>query len=633
MHNNLFLNRLVINTKAGGIAYDESFHRGVNIIRGDNSSGKSTISHFIFYVFGGAFSKWVKEAKECNEVLAEVEMNKSVFTIKREVSEHTNSPIFIHWGTMDDLFNNPEKYLWNKFGYATTSEKKSFSNVFFENLGLPIVYGDNNITMHQILRLLYVDQDSPTNSLFLYEQFDSQLNRETVSDLLLGVYDEELYGNKINLRQKESDFDKIKGEITGVKKFIGNTFNLTPALIKTQIDKTQENINDIENQIVSLKEDKKRVNYTAKSKLEFEKLNIEAIKQRTKVKNIEEQFSLVKYEIDDTDFFIDSLETKLKAIRNSIITRDFLGEFQLDHCPECLKKIENIQNENQCKLCKSHTDDSYGVTQARKIEQELDFQIKESRKNLITKLASKDELEILLDSERIENKHIQINVNNALKDVKSFRSEKIDQLYIDKGFHEGELLQQRTLLENAEAYENLNQRKIELEHKILALKEAIKFGLAAQEKLKIDINKKVKDCGLDLLRNDLYRQREFREAKEFNIDYRNNLAFLDDKDLRFSASSDFYLKTTARYSLFFASLEVKSMRYPRFILCDNMEDKGIEAVRAKNFQKLIVEKANSYNSDDFQLIYTTSFIPDELNVEQYTVGDFYTESTPSLNIV
>jgi VIT1/CCC1 family predicted Fe2+/Mn2+ transporter len=55
MHNSLFLNRLVILTQEGRIAYDEKFHRGVNIIRGDNSSGKSTISHFIFYVLGGAF--------------------------------------------------------------------------------------------------------------------------------------------------------------------------------------------------------------------------------------------------------------------------------------------------------------------------------------------------------------------------------------------------------------------------------------------------------------------------------------------------------------------------------------------------------------------------------------------------
>jgi DNA repair exonuclease SbcCD ATPase subunit len=50
----LALKRLRI-TKDASAVFDESFHRGVNIIRGENSSGKSTISDFIFYGLGGEF--------------------------------------------------------------------------------------------------------------------------------------------------------------------------------------------------------------------------------------------------------------------------------------------------------------------------------------------------------------------------------------------------------------------------------------------------------------------------------------------------------------------------------------------------------------------------------------------------
>ena len=57
----LKLNRLSIFTHDGKIAYDENFHDGVNIIRGHNSSGKSTIGNFIFYVLGGDFKKWTKK--------------------------------------------------------------------------------------------------------------------------------------------------------------------------------------------------------------------------------------------------------------------------------------------------------------------------------------------------------------------------------------------------------------------------------------------------------------------------------------------------------------------------------------------------------------------------------------------
>ena len=45
--NNLFLQRLRIVTRDNKTAYDEEFHRGVNIIRGQNSSGKSTIADLL----------------------------------------------------------------------------------------------------------------------------------------------------------------------------------------------------------------------------------------------------------------------------------------------------------------------------------------------------------------------------------------------------------------------------------------------------------------------------------------------------------------------------------------------------------------------------------------------------------
>lgn len=53
MMNNLHLNRLIVYTNHGEVAYDEKFHQGINIICGDNSSGKSTITHFIFFALGG----------------------------------------------------------------------------------------------------------------------------------------------------------------------------------------------------------------------------------------------------------------------------------------------------------------------------------------------------------------------------------------------------------------------------------------------------------------------------------------------------------------------------------------------------------------------------------------------------
>ncbi|MFH7000955.1 AAA family ATPase [Flavobacterium bizetiae] len=637
MHNNLFVNKLVIFTENGEVAYNENFHRGVNIIRGDNSSGKSTISHFIFYALGGAFNEWVKEARKCSVVYIEIELNGATVTLKRELNfnekgeANKSQSIDFFWDTYDIAKLNTEG--WQKFNYNKTTDKKSFSDVLFENLNIPIVKGDNNITIHQILRLIYIDQDSPTNSLFLYEHFDTTLTRETVSDLLLGVYSQDLYDRQQNLESSRKEFEALKSEINVIKKFIPKKEDLIPTHIKSRISNKEIDIVNVEKKIYSYKEENKRVTFTKKSQLEFETLNQETIKQRSTVKNITNQIRNYELEHEDTNYFIKALENNLIAIKNSIKTRDFLGKYSLENCPECLKPVSANAKENICSLCKTEIDNTQGITEARKIEQEIYFQIQESIKINNKKEKELIDLKAKLEFEKGKLHQMQLRVNQSLNDVRSFRDEKIDTLYEEKGFQEGELLQLRTLLENAEIYQIKKSRYDELQSIIENLIENIRLLKNQQENLKSSVNKSIEKIGVYLLNNDLKRQKDFFEAKEFHIDYRNNLAFIADKNAKYSASSSFYLKNSARFAIFLASLSNDKMRFPRFILCDNMEDKGIELARVHNFQRILISYLKAYNPQSYQLIYTTSFIPDELNNTNYCVGDFYTEQNPSLKNV
>lgn len=93
MKNNLFLRRLIVYTPDRKKAYDEKFHRGVNIIRGQNSSGKSTIIRFIFFVLGGCYGDFVPEALKCSHVIAEVEINGVVITLKREIEKDAEGKV------------------------------------------------------------------------------------------------------------------------------------------------------------------------------------------------------------------------------------------------------------------------------------------------------------------------------------------------------------------------------------------------------------------------------------------------------------------------------------------------------------------------------------------------------------
>ena len=628
MHNNLFLNRLIIFSTSGKKAYDESFKKGINIIRGDNSSGKSTISHFIFYVLGGSFTSWNRESKRCSSVYAEVEMNGVVLTLKREVGESQTMPMYIYWGKYVDAVKVTIEGQWHKFPYKV-SDKQSFSNILFELLDIPIVYGDSNITMHQLLRLMYVDQDSPTNSLFLYEQFDSPLTRQTISELLLGIYDDTLYEDRINKREKEKRLVVLRGEIDGIRNIFDDKRLLNTVYVNTLLANAEAEKSEIESEIINLKENTKRVNYTIKTKLNFEEINKQALLQRNKVNRIESDINNLILEITDSNYFIESLQLKKKSLKNSITTREYLGSYPLDYCPECLHKLD-IPEDGSCKLCKHSIDDSFGVSQAKRMEQEITFQIKESEKLMIIRKDNLTELESSYSFEKGKLKEIQDKVNFALKDVTSVRDERIDSLLIRKGELEGDANQFRTFLETAEKFNSLTSEKQTIESDIKYLSDSIEFKEKLQEDRKNKVKTFVESFALNFLNKDFEREADFKNARSIDINYYDNSVYVDGDVRNFSASSNFYLKVASRFSVFFSSLEIQSMRYPRFILCDNMEDKGIEKERSQNFQNLVVETAEKYQKENYQIIFTTSMISEELKDSEYTVGDYYTITNKSL---
>ena len=218
----------------------------------------------------------------------------------------------------------------------------------------------------------------------------------------------------------------------------------------------------------------------------------------------------------------------------------------------------------------------------------------------------------------------------AVRNVRSSRDEEIDILIQDKGYKEGEVVQFLTMLERAEEYEALIAQKNQLLSKAEELIRYIEEKDKKYKNQRIIIERAIKENGLYLLRNDQDRQAEFRDAKDFQVDFGQNITYLTDRHIKLSASSAFYLKMTARFAFFLSSLQVDAMMYPRFILSDNMEDKGMEDSRTHNFQNILVKRLQQIGNPDYQVIFATSMIAPELERPEYVRGEYYTRDNKSL---
>ena len=189
----LFLSRLIVMAE-GRIVYGEKFHQGLNVIYGENASGKSTILEFIFHALGGDGARFKQEARLCDKVLAEVFLNSEKVTLSRDVDHATRMPTYVFWGGIDEAVKS-STIGWQKYSYNRSASKDSFSDVMFRALGMPKVPSSDksNITMYQLLRTMYEDQMSSPAEILKHDDFDQMLTRQTIGELICGVYDPQLY--------------------------------------------------------------------------------------------------------------------------------------------------------------------------------------------------------------------------------------------------------------------------------------------------------------------------------------------------------------------------------------------------------------------------------------------------------
>jgi hypothetical protein len=70
--------------------------------------------------------------------------------------------------------------------------------------------------MHQLLRLLYADQLSPTDDIFRLEPFDRALIRDTIGRLLCGAYDNRVYANELRIRELDRELHEVSAQLTSL---------------------------------------------------------------------------------------------------------------------------------------------------------------------------------------------------------------------------------------------------------------------------------------------------------------------------------------------------------------------------------------------------------------------------------
>jgi predicted amidophosphoribosyltransferase len=614
---------------ASKVAYNEEFHEGINILSGCNGGGKTSVIQLLTYGLGYEVNNWKVEAKECNTVYVGLEINGEPLTLRRFNTDSEKQPMDICFMPFENAIKTDIEN-WSNYPYAISS-KESFSQKLFAILGIPEAKADannNNITIHQILRLLYNNQSNIADALFNIEPFDSAFKRESIGNYLLGLYDNEQYNARIKQIEEEKKLDKVVAKLQAIYSVIGKTtFAKELHTIDEQKHKFIDKIAQVNEDIQVLKEE--TIASYIDEKNETENQAVENIKAKAKLFECESELQSIEYTIEDSKEFIAELLDKSTAIKDSIIVGNSIPKIFFKVCPSCFKEIKQ-KDAACCHVCGEEGDDTNNNANLLRMKNEIDIQIRESERILNKKQIKYKELLELRKTLRTQLRRqitkaqatvIAVNTSTESKVFDKYREigeieEKITNLARMQELHEsiGELTEER----------NAHQTEV---NRLKGIVEQKKYQFTKREP---EIRKTISDYLIKILRADNSAEDEFKNAHTVYFDFASNTVAINGKT-SFSESGSVYLNNAFHFAIFLASIEKAYVRIPRFMILDGIENGGMEDARSQNFQKVISEMLHDCDTQH-QIIFATKSISDILDRDKYVVGSKFTENNRSLKV-
>jgi len=626
----LVVSRLIVESN-GKTVYDERFHAGLNIVRGENSSGKSTILNFIFYALGGDLAEWSNAARRCTRVMLEAQLSGKPVTLAREISETAGQPMDIFGGPYP-LAQRAPRADWIRYPYRRSASRESFSQALFRLLGLPEVHNEvsGNVTVHQVLRLLYADQLTPIDDIFRYERFDSALLRDTVGRLLCGAYESRLYENELHLRELDKELEGVSGELRSLFAIVGRAGEgLTIEWVEAERTRITEDQHRVQAQI----EDAERHLFSAADMDQATRKSQDAA--YAEVRRLQEKLAEIKtgrdataMEMADSDQFLASLEEKLTALDDASAIAATIVNTRFRFCPACQAPITDDHRPEVCHLCKSPFDPEHAKARVAALINETALQVRQSRL-LQGERAKRLER---LEAELREQESLWRVAFSRLREISRLPSTEIQdrlrQLQRQAGYLDRQLEDLDQRAKAVELVRRLSARKEALSAEIGRLQAAIGTARASQQGRFDAAKALVAGEILDLLRGDLRREEAFEDPRELAFDFAANRIHVDGENY-FSASSRAILKSCFATGFLFAATKDRLFRHPRFCMIDIIEDKGMEPDRSRNIQMLLARRSNAAPTAH-QVIIATAMIAPELDEVDYTIGSFSTRDEPTL---
>ena len=333
---------------------------GINIIVGDNGSGKSTFSYILEYGLGGDIKYFKSDGEEehiiitkdkNNYVIIELEINNVKYEFKRFIGEN-------------DIFISKLNSFYGRFSLNRIGQNSDilFSDWLLNELGInafELNLGSKSWTINfrDLYRLLNYDQDTSPSTIYkspTVENYiaDSVVIRKAIFETLIGlssqVYNDKYGELRVAIKQKEEANALLNNYINmfpiqiNDKTKIKSTINES----KTQLDRLYESRDKTQKESISIED---KTNHLATIQESLISLELEISKKTIKEKNLSAELKRIEYlKQEHSD--------EILQIEKIIHAHNKLDLFSFELCPFCGNEAKQ---ENGACICGSINSKDY----------------------------------------------------------------------------------------------------------------------------------------------------------------------------------------------------------------------------------------------------------------------------------
>lgn len=573
----------------------------VNVLLGENNTGKSTFLKLILYSLGAPTKSFIDEiAKDelCDNVSLDIEFRtgKKVRILRKLPSSEAIivTPI------------KNENEIVNDEITAFTAEE--FSDYLLENEGYStekIVYSKDkkaSFRFYFLLRALYVDQDTSARSVLSdldmgQDYFSSQpIIKKSIIEKLLGKDNSELQRIRMELQTLSKEYALISEKINYLIKE-KDEIEQKEQIVKNKINAELEEIEE-EKRILSDKQYEKISSVQKVNDFDYSK---EDIAKQEKLNQLIQRRQVLILEIKDLEDILKSLNEDIVLLKYKAAAKDILEELPVLFCPNCLSELDEIQiQKGLCPNCSKKTQEEKIINSAtlKKTISDSILEAKEIKQFKINELAMIEKEISLIQEGIIERKKVIFEKNQEINNLIYKAVYEIKQRLEYIITREQLLLKYKKIVDDIEKHKKI---KAEINQCMVKLKE---------ELLDVDNKASLSMKLFDSFKNNFarYLGYMFDEISTCSFD-ENYMPIIDNSKITNVASASLKVAIRLAYmlALFNEGVEtVEGSSHLGLLFLDSPKDKELDDDRFESFLKAIEKECAG------QIIITGSFGDNEL---------------------